>query len=143
MIYQVSIEGQTIQLPQGIGEKDEDVKRAMTPYFPEVTNAMLTRKVEGETTTITIVKRAGSKGAGWNQSMELLEECQGGLNPVVALYQEIDAIPEGNIIELLALENRIDKALQEGEKQREQCIDALKRLAAASAQPGHVVVMGF
>lgn len=139
--YQVSIEGQTIQLPAGIGEKDEDVKRAMAPFFPEVANAMLQRKTEGETVTITVVKRAGSKGLA---PLAKLQAAPGGKNPAIALYEEIQALgPQADILGLLAMEPRIDTALRDGQHQRDQMNDAAKRLSAAVAQPAPVVPLGF
>ena len=88
MNYNVLIEGQTIPVPEEIGASDEAVKRALTPFYPEVANAMVTRVVKEETTTITVVKRAGTKGAG----MQDLVDCAGGRNPAIALYEELQRL---------------------------------------------------
>jgi hypothetical protein len=140
MIYNVLIEGQVMTLPPGI-EKDEDIRRALAPYFPEVTTALLTRKEEGETTTITIVKKAGSKGI---DPAVVLRECAGGKNPAVQLYEDIQALgQDADIVTLLEFEGRIDRALAEGETQRNAMHTAIGRLSAAVAQVAPAVVLGF
>ena len=143
MQYVVSIEGQNIQLPAGIGERDEDVKRAMAPFFPEVANAMLTRKTEGETTTITVVKRAGSKGLA---GLAYLDNCAGGVNPAVALYQDLQKA--GELVDpdpayLLELDARVDQALKDGEDQAKAVEYAANRLARAVASPAPILIEGF
>src|SRR5574343_36652 len=140
----VLIEGQTLTMPPGI-EKDEDIRRALAPYFPEVSTALLSRKEEGEVVTVTIVKKAGSKGGAIRESpLRKLQSCAGGMNPAVALYQRIDALgPGADIVDLLEFSGEIDQALAEGEKQRDLVIGAAKRLCAAEAQPAPLVVEGF
>jgi hypothetical protein len=140
MIYNVLIEGQVMTLPPGI-EKDEDIRRALAPYFPEVSTALLTRKEEGEVVTISIVKKAGSKGL---DPVASLIACPGGKNPAVQVYEEIEALgPDADIISLLEFENRIDKALEDGEAQREAMNGACNRLSKSPAQPAPAVVLGF
>jgi hypothetical protein len=136
-MYQVLIEGQMIPLPPGV-EKDEDIKRAITPFFPEVASALLTRKTEGDVTTITVVKKAGSKG------LANLVACPGGKNPAIALYEKIEQLgPQPDIVELLALEDQISSALTEGEEQRRKITKAAGRLSDTVALPAPVLVMGF
>lgn len=137
--YNVLIEGQTMTLPPGI-EKDEDIRRALEPYFPEVKTALLNRKEEGDVVTVTIVKKAGSKGA---DPLAKLRKCAGGKNPAVALFEEIEALEDADITTLLEYESRINAALQEGEEQRNAMVAALKRLAAAAPQSARFVAVGF
>lgn len=144
----VLIEGQTLTMPPGI-EKDEDIRRALAPYFPEVSTALLSRKEEGEVTTVTIIKKAGSKGGGNGKAhrdapQQKLIDCAGGMNPAIALYQRIDALgPDADIVDLLEFEREIDQALKQGEKQRQAITDARARLGCAVAQAAPVVVVGF
>lgn len=154
----VLIEGQTMTMPPGI-EKDEDIRRALAPYFPEVSTALLTRKEDGEVVTVTIVKKAGSKGVDplskgvdpWSKGgthrdapLQKIVDCAGGMNPAIELYQKIDQLgPNADIVDLLEFEREIDQALEEGEKQRGLIVDAQQRLVAAVAQPAPVVVLGF
>lgn len=140
MIYNVVIEGQTIPVPEEIGTSDEAVKRALTPFYPEAASAMITRVEKDGVTTISVVKRAGSKG------MDFLVQCAGGKNPAVALYEEIEAQErEGALdpMQVLALDGKIDQALEEGEKQAKAVEYATKRLVQAAARPAPMVIQGF
>jgi len=142
MNYQVIVEGQTIPVPEDIGSKDEDVKRALAPFYPEIANAMITRTVKDDVTTITVVKRAGTKGSG--TGFATLIACPAGKNPAVALYEEIRGLgTEIDSFAALMLSERIEQALAEGEKQAEAVSYAVKRLAMSQAQPSPVVVAGF
>jgi hypothetical protein len=143
MTYNVIIEGQTIPVPEEIGASDEAVKRALSPFYPEVANAMITRVASGETTTITVVKRAGSKGM---DALADLLEMPASQNPAVELYEEIqmrDASGMTDPIALLAIDQRIERALEEGERQAAAVDWALERLERSKAQPAPELVLGF
>jgi hypothetical protein len=141
MPYMVVIEGQNIPVPDEIGANDDAVKRALTPFYPEVANAMITRTEANGLTTITVVKRAGSKGSGLDDLMA----CPGGKNPAIALYEEIEELRGGYVgpYELLSLDTRIEQALEVGQAQAEGIAYAGKRLNAAAPQPAPVLVWGF
>ncbi|NMC84311.1 MAG: hypothetical protein GYA58_03395 [Anaerolineaceae bacterium] len=142
MTYNVVIEGQTIPVPEEIGANDETVKRAMTPFFPQVSNAMLTRVEKDGVTTITIVKRAGTKGIALTE----LIRCQGRKNPIIQLYEELQAMDERDqvdLVQVLEMDERIDRALAEGEEQAEAIESMSRRLARSAAQPAPAVILGF
>lgn len=143
MNYIVSVEGQSIPVPEEIGTSDESVKRALAPFYPEVSNALITRVVKDDVTTINVVKKAGSKGL---TPLAILAACPGGQNPAVALYEEIrQAEADGPLdpYTMLELDARIEQALEVGEKQGEQVKAALRRLRSSRAQPAGAVVLGF
>lgn len=60
----VNIEGQKIPLDESICKTDASLRDALSPYYPAVTNAKITRNKdkEGNLTTIDVVKQAGTKG---------------------------------------------------------------------------------
>jgi hypothetical protein len=141
MSYVVKIEGQEIPVPDEIGGNDEAVKRALTPYYPEVANAMITRVEKDGVTTITVVKRAGTKGA---DPLEHLLACEGGKNPAIALCEEIEADDQArDPLYLVDLDARIEAAIEAGEQQARMVDRALERLKKTSAIPAPDVVMGF
>ncbi len=142
MNYIVVIEGQEIPVPEEIGRDDEAVKRALAPYFPDAANAMITRVEEGETVKVTVVKRAGSKGL---EPLQYLLECQGGKNPAIALYEELQGQKPGEMDpeQLLELGARLEAAIEAGREQGAQVDYALKRLAEAAPRPAPEVVQGF
>jgi hypothetical protein len=146
--YIISIEGQTIPVPEEIGKDDEAVKRALAPFYPEAANAMLTRVTKEETTTISVIKKAGTKGGNglgngfWN-GFEYLVGCQGGKNAAIAMYEELQAKGEMDALELLEMDQRIDEAIGLGEAQEEQVEYAERRLKRARPQASTAVVEGF
>jgi hypothetical protein len=142
MNYIVSIEGQSIPLPEEIGSSDDAVKRALAPYYPEAANAMLTRVTQGDTTTITVIKKAGTKGRG----LAALIACPGGKNPAMTLYEEINALDElarMDPLTLLEMDARIEEAITAGGQQAEAVAFAAKRLIRSAAQPAPVIILGF
>ena len=144
MPYVVSIEGQTIPVPDEIGADDQAVKRALASFYPDVANAMITRVEKGGVTTINVVKKAGLKGSGL-AGLDYLRECPGGRNPAIALYQELQSQDMGSLDpeRLLTLGNQLETALSEGEAQLQAVVAAHNRLLLARAQAAPEVVTGF
>lgn len=148
MSYTVTIEGQKIPLPDEIGSDDAKVRQALAPYFPDAANALITRTEKNGEVTISVIKKAGTKGVpstkGSLTSLKMLQTCPGGKNPVVALYEEIKANPEPlSPDRLLVMDGRIEQALEAGQAQREALVHAAKRLIAARPQAALYVVLGF
>jgi len=141
--YVVTIEGQTIPVPEEVGKDDTMVRAALAPFFPDVANALITRKTEGETVTVNVVKKAGSKGATPLELIEALRGAQPGQNPAVKLYMEVMSLGNLDPVELLRMEGRIQKALESGLTQGEQVQAALALLRKAQAQPAGIVPVGF
>ena len=59
----VILEGQTIPLPADIAANDDLIRKALSPYYPDVANAEIRRETQDGAVTISIVKRAGPKGS--------------------------------------------------------------------------------
>lgn len=143
MNYNVIIEGTNIPVPEEIGASDEAIKRALTPFYPEVANAMITRVTKDETVTITVVKKAGSKGQS-GDPIDALIQCPGGKNAAVVLYEELRELPADiDPADLLALETRVEKAVERGEQEVQAMRDSAARLATCTAIPAPFVPEGF
>lgn len=140
-IYNIVCEGQTISVPEEIGKFDDKVKQALAPFYPEVANALITRAEKDGVVTVSVVKKAGSKGTG----AQSLIDCQGGKNPAIALYEEIQDLRGQHVgpYELITLDARLADAIEEGQEQANQVAYAAKRLTAARATPASVLVVGF
>lgn len=54
----IRLEGQTIPLPADVAASDELIRKALSPFYPDVANAEIKRDDSG----ISVVKRAGPKG---------------------------------------------------------------------------------
>jgi hypothetical protein len=144
MNYIAKIEGQEIPLPEEIGATDEAVKKALAPFYPEVAGALITRITKDETTTLTVVKKAGSKGAG--EGVDALRAALGGKNPAFVVYDEIRHMGADEPIDaaaLLELDRRIGDAIITGNEQAAAVIRSQKRLQAAVPQPADALIEGF
>jgi hypothetical protein len=49
-------------LPADIAASDDLIRKALSPYYPDVANADIRRETKDGASVITVVKRAGPKG---------------------------------------------------------------------------------
>ncbi len=59
----IVIDGQELPIDAATAETDEAIRQALRGFYPDITNATITRRTENDRLIITIVKRAGTKGA--------------------------------------------------------------------------------
>jgi hypothetical protein len=142
----VKLEGQDIPLTDEIAATDDRVRAALAPFYPDVANAEIQRKQEGEQTIITIVKRAGPKGAS-DEVRRVLVAAPRYLNPAVALCLELQKVEteagELDAETLLLLRPRIEQALEQSQREVGDLIGVHKALIAARAVPAASVPVGF
>lgn len=140
--YKILIEGQTIPVPPEIGENDENVKKALAPFFPEAANAMITRTEKDGVITVNVVKKAGSKG---EDPLKILLHLPESINPAIALRQELaQRYPAGLDAEaMIELDQQIDSAIEAGERQGRQIEETLERLKKSRPAQAPGVVAGF
>lgn len=58
----VKIEGQEFPLPTSIAADDELLKSALSPHYPSIKNAQISREIRAGQMIVSIVKRAEHKG---------------------------------------------------------------------------------
>jgi hypothetical protein len=144
MQYIVRHEGQDIPVPEEIASDEGKLRRSLSSIIPGIAEAKINQKIiEGDITTITIVKTAGSKGAA--DPAAYLAACLGGINPLIACYEAVETVDLFTLsaAEAIALEQRINKAAEKGGQQLDAMKRAAKRLQAASPQPSPIVILGF
>jgi len=143
MKYLISIEGQTIELPEEIAGDDAKLKAALSPFFPGAANAKIMRNPEKEgVINITVIKQAGTKGAG---HLAKLIKARESTNPVVELHQEVTTATVNQLPaeQLMRLDARIEKVVSEGEKQHQAINRTRDLLMEADPKPSLVVPAGF
>lgn len=142
----VKLEGQDIPLTDEVAATDDRVRAALAPFYPDVANAEIQRKQEGEQTIITIVKRAGPKGTAGQVQSALLDAPR-SLNPAVALCLELEKMEteagEMSAETLLLLRPRIEQALEQSQREVDDLASVRKALVAARAVPAASVPIGF
>ena len=150
MNYMIVIEGQHIPVPEEIGASDAAVKAALTPTWPDAANAMITRVTKDDLVTVTVVKKAGTKGARRGKKgerrlpLQYLVSCKGGMNPAIALYQELQGRDGGlSPEETLELGDQVEGAIEAGQKQYQKVREARERLEKAQAVAAPGLAAGF
>lgn len=58
----VKIEGQEVPLPVSVAASDELLKTALSPHYPSIKNAQISRETRAGQMIVSIVKRAEHKG---------------------------------------------------------------------------------
>lgn len=165
MNYKISIEGQTIDLPEEIAGDDAKLRAALTPFFPGAANAKFMRTPpKDEVVTVTVIKQAGTKGSDHDLILidgplkpqrELgdaddlvlrrLIEAEEGQNPVVDLNTALEGktLNQLGIEKLLELDSEIDETLEVGRKERDRLENTLSLLKRTAPQPASSVPTGF
>lgn len=140
--YVAIIEGQRVNLPEQVGPNDNMVKAALSPFFPDAANALITRETKGDTVEVKVVKKAGSKGTGPG---DYLASCPGGRNPAYVLYNRLlqTELEAADPVALMALGNQVDTVLEQAETEKRKIIAVRDRLISAPAQPASFLVLGF
>lgn len=147
MDYVIAIEGQQIPIPEEIGKDDAAVKRALAPFFPDAANAMITRTTKDNLTTVTVVKKAGSKGgrSTLGGPLAMLSEMEQSQNTAVGLYNELQALEKADLTpeKMLEYDARLQAAIDAGLQEAEQVKRTIERLLRSPAVPARGVPVGF
>ena len=64
----VKIEGQEFPLDVAIAADDNLLKAALSPHYPSIKNAQISRETRAGQMIVSIVKKAGHKGSGGQQA---------------------------------------------------------------------------
>lgn len=145
MQYVVSHEGQTIPIPAEIGSDEQKLRRALSSIIPGIAEAKINSTVKDDLTTFTIIKTAGTKGAGNASPLDHLIQCKGGINPTVAYFQSMGRVDLTGLspAEAVQMDAQISDALVEGQRQYDQLEKSLARLAASTPIVSPWIILGF
>ncbi len=167
MNHTVVIDNQEIPLDAETAASDQEIRQALRWCYPEIANATINRRTEGEREIITVVKRAGTKGisdvagenaggSGENEISASHQTCEAIVAALVATPEEINgavqlaielqtkiAANEMTLTELTLKRAEMQKALEAGEAEEAFVEQARARLAAAPAHSSYSVPIGF
>ena len=146
MKYIVSIEGQSIPMPEEVAGDDAKIKAMLSPYFPGAANSKIMRsEAKDDTVTITVIKQAGTKGSG--SILEKLTAAKEQQNPVVEMYQGMADVDEklvGYSTErLMELDESIEQTIKAGTHEQKDISTTLSFLKQSPARPSLSLVEGF
>lgn len=165
MIHIVVIDNQEIPLDAETAASDHEIRQALRWCYPEIANATINRRTEGEREIITVIKRAGTKGSVASEintgdeisyaaiTRRALEEVCAELrrapeevNPAVQLAHELQTrIATGDLTlgELTLMREEMQLAIELGETEERRVEQARARLVSALAQASYFVPIGF
>ena len=142
-IYKVRADGgYPITISEELATNKEMLLATIAATSPELANGDVTPLPEKDgVVIIEVKKKAGAHGA--LNPLRYLDECKGGINPALAMWQSLQAgdssldIPPET---LLHLDQEIAEAIKAGEEQGVRMNSAMARLDAAAPVPAPVVV---
>lgn len=140
----VLIEGQEIELDDEIANDDESLRTALRAAWPDAANATFTRKKAGDVLTVTVQKRAGTKGAG--TIVAALLQAPEHLNPALVMQRKLATFQlnqSRSHLEMLALRPEIETAVKDGQVEIKAVKKAREVLLLAPSETGNRVPRGF
>ena len=166
MVHVVVIDNQEIPLDAETAASDHEIRQALRWCYPEIANATINRRTEGEREIITVIKRAGTKGSGEvgrpaqddaggaiaisRRTLDAITRTFAALpeevNPAVLLASELQnrmAANELTLTELTLKRAEMQEALAAGEAEEVFVERAKARLTKAPAQASCFVPVGF
>ncbi len=155
----LSGDGLTIEIEDEIARSDELLKWALSPHYPDLANALISREEKEGVLIVTVSKRAGPKGSYQadmaqrvNPVVLALEEASAYLNPALALawqlYSQASSNSHSNgndlaLEEQLALQAEISQAILEGEAEAAEVQKTVDLLKTAPNVPSCWLPKGF
>ncbi len=166
MSHVVVIDNQEIPLDAETAASDHEIRQALKWCYPEIANATINRRTEGEREIITVIKRAGTKGvadcrgtarerrgegsavAGRTLSkvVAALISAPEEINRAVLVASELQTkIATGDLTlgELTLKRAEVQDALDAGEAEETRVEQARVKLLSAPAQSSCFVPAGF
>ncbi|HNT25861.1 MAG TPA: hypothetical protein PKM21_15945 [Anaerolineales bacterium] len=143
-IYKVVADGgYPITISEELATNEDMLLATIAATSPELANGDVNALPEKDgVVIIEIKKKAGAHGA--LNPLQHLDECKGGINPALAMWQSLQA-GESLLVDippetLLHLDQEIAEAIDAGEAQGACMNSAIARLDAAAPTPAPVVV---
>ena len=147
----VKIEGQEYTIDDAIAhggatlqESDQILRDALRPTFEIAAGATFQRETRAGHPYITLIKQPGTKGAP--RVIQRLREAPSSINPAMVLACETHLLESRHALDLptlLALQSRIDAALEHGAKEERLIWKSLRVLTDAPAVAGSEVPIGW
>ncbi|AFZ28592.1 hypothetical protein Cylst_6373 (plasmid) [Cylindrospermum stagnale PCC 7417] len=144
MPYILMIEGQEIPIAEEVAANDQILRDAITPFYPEIANAEITREEKNGITQIRMVKKAGTKGVG--DILQTLIDSEHQFNPALILSWQIKMLEiQGclNIENLILVQDELEKAITTGREWQIELEKSLHLLQQFPPIPSQKIITGF
>lgn len=139
----VIIEGQNLEIEDEIAKDDETLRAALQVSWPDAKNATFKRETKDGSMTVTVNKRAGTKGLGLVDRLLAATD-----QPSIAIVMsrrltDLQASGKLDLARLDKLMPKISEAAEVGTRDQEAGESAARDLAKAEALASSVIPAGF
>ena len=145
-LIKISTDGVEFDVKDDIARDDQRLREALTPFYPEMANAEITRSEQDGKLIVTMAKRAGTKGFSRLDVLTVLRNAMETVNPAVLMQDKLQQLEEGgelDVRKLMRLQPEIRRAMNDGQKQIEEVKASLKLLGDAQPVAARSIPVGF
>jgi hypothetical protein len=145
-LIKITTDGSEFEVADEIARDDQRLREALTPFYPELANAEITRSEQEGKLIVTMVKRAGTKGSGFADVLAVLRDSPEEFNPALVLQHKMSQMEKEGKLDLrkiLRMQPEIRFAVNEGMKQIEAQRETLKLLREGKPVAGKSISVGF
>ncbi|HAJ60246.1 MAG TPA: hypothetical protein DCP31_14095 [Cyanobacteria bacterium UBA8543] len=140
----VILEGQRIPLTPEQSATDVSIVNTLLPFYPDVANATISRKVVDAEEHIEIVKKVGTKGN--SNLIKLLQTAPESINPALALswkLKELEIQGQLTLETLVTISEEIEVAIAQGQQATKATARAIAMLANSPPIPSSHPIPNF
>lgn len=128
----IILEGQRISLIPEQCATDESIVNTLLPFYPDVANATISRKVVDGEEHIEIVKKVGTKGnLNLIKSLQTAPESINGTLALSYQLKKLEIQGKLSLETLLSISEEIEQAIAQGEQASKATNSALANLIAS------------
>lgn len=140
----VILEGQRISLTPEQSATDESIVNTLLPFYPDVANATISRKVVDEEEHIEIVKKVGTKGNC--NLIKFLQTAPESINSALSLSWQLKQLEiQGQLTleTLVNISDKIEVAIAQGEQATKATNRAIAHLTTSPSIPSKYPIPSF
>jgi nitrate reductase NapAB chaperone NapD len=144
-LVKISTDGKEFEVKDDIARDDRRLREALTPFYPEMANAEITRTENDGKLVVEMAKRAGTKGC-CADVLTALKNAPEQINPALEMQHKLKQLEKQDKLDLrtiLRLQPQIRRAASDGAEQLEQHKKALALLCDVMPMPARTVPGGF
>jgi hypothetical protein len=145
-LIKISTDGTEFEVKDDIARDDQRLREALTPFYPEMANAEITRSEQDGRLIVTMAKRAGTKGFSRSHVLTVLQNAMETVNPAVLMQDRLRRMEERgelDVRKLMRMQPEIRRAMNDGQKQIEEMKASLKLLGDAQPVAAKSIPVGF
>lgn len=145
-LIKISTDGVEFEVKDDLARDDQQLREALTPFYPEMANAEITRSEQDGSLVVTMAKRAGTKGSSRSEVLTGLRNTTETINPAVLLQDKLRRMEERgelDVRKLMRLQPEIRWAMNDAQKQMEEVKASLKLLGEAKPVAAKSIPLGF